>query len=153
MDIYFKIRIFGIEIKRKGSLVKRKSKFLIKNNQTDKEKVKRKNKKKFIKEINFNDMKEILKYIEIEKLDIKILIGVIFLFPTVLLVPMISMLLENIKKLPLKKFKNFKYEVMPAYDNLKLDIRMDSKIKIRIFDIIKIVFILIRIYREKVKNT
>ena len=49
--------------------------------------------------------------------------------------------LNNICEEIKSKDNNFKYEVMPAYDNLKLDIRMDSKIRIRIFDIIKIVFI------------
>lgn len=138
LSIYFKfdnfetyIRIKGrfINFERKGSLILRKKKYIlekrfnrfIKNKSIDKEK-----------------LMSILKYVEVDKLNINLLFGAILLLPTIFSAPVFSVLLEYIKIAPFKKLKQYNYNVMPIYDKPKLFFEIEAIVYIRIVDLIRI---------------
>ena len=130
-ESYFKIRILRKEIKRKGSLLVRKKKYVLKNVIT-----------KFIEKkiIKKEDLKLLLNCFEIEKLNINMIIGLIYLYPTILSIPLASTAFEYVKTLRFKEFKNYKYIVIPAYDKLCLQLEVDTVIRIRILDLLKYSF-------------
>lgn len=137
LSVYFKfdnfescIKIQGkfINIKRKGNLIKRNKKYIIENKRKKQEKN---------KDLDIKKLKLYLKHIEVENLNINLYSGVISLFPTIYSIPIFSTILEYIKTLPFKKLKNYKYEVIPIYDELKLAIEADGIVKIRLVDLLK----------------
>lgn len=127
LNMDLKLKIWFFEIKRKGALIKRKRKFAkTKSNKNQKSKIKLK------------DIKNMLQYIEIEKLSINAQIGLLFLFPTAFSVPVASIIIDSIKLLPLKKIKNFSYEILPQYDKFEFKANVNLIFKIRVIDILKI---------------
>lgn len=136
----FKLKICFIEINKKGGLTKRKKR-IVKNK---KKTFKSKNKK-----LKINEIKDILKYIEIDKLEIKTKIGLFLLFPTILIIPVVSTLIDSLKMLPLKKFKNFIYEVLPEYEKFEFQANVNLIFKIRIIDMLKIYIKYRKIYSKK----
>ena len=126
---YLKVKIGAKEFERNGTLVMRKKKYIVKKEIT-----------KIIekKVISKEDLILFFKSLEIEKLNINVLVGVILLFPTIFSVPILATLFEYIKTIPLKKLKNFNYCILPVYDNLKFFLEVDTVIKVRIFDLIKL---------------
>ncbi len=147
LNIYFDINTHFIKIKRKGNLVKKKRKHVIQNSSKKDSKI-----KDFTQNISFTELNSFLKYIEIEKLNIDIIIGLILLFPTIFAIPILSTFIDIIKFIPFKKLNNFNYSIMPKYEELQLNLEVQSVIKIRIFDIMKICFKLVKIYFKGKKN-
>lgn len=138
ISIYFKfdnfeskiiVKIFGKEIERNGSLVMRKKKYVVKN------KITRIFEKKIIKK---EDVFSFIKYVEIEKLNIKVSIGALFLFPTIFAVPILATFFESIRRVPFKKLGNYNYSILPIYDKFNLLFEVETIIKIRIIDFIKL---------------
>lgn len=128
-ESYFKVKIGFINFERKGTLVMRKKKYIIKKRFT-----------KFIKDktISKEDILLLFKYMEIEKLNINVLIGAILLFPTIFSVPFFATLLEYVRMIPFKRLDNFRYYILPVYDELKLFAEVDTIIKVRILDFVKL---------------
>ena len=60
------------------------------------------------------------------------------MFPTIFFIPLISILLEYIKVLPFKKINNFKYSVMPIYNEPRILVEIEANIKIKVWDIVKL---------------
>lgn len=139
-ESYIKVKGKFINFKRKGTLIKRKKKYIIEKKIT-----------KFIKnkDIDIKKIKPILKYIEVDKLNINVVSGAILLFPTIFSVSFFSTILEYIKILPFKKLKNYKYTVIPFYEELKFNLEIDMVIKVRILYLIKIV---IKLLRKNARN-
>ena len=77
-----------IKFKRKGTLVKRKKKYIVPKKITNFLKNKKLDKKTFA---------SFFKYIEVEKLNINLQLGTPFIFPSILSVPVLSTFLELIK--------------------------------------------------------
>ena len=125
-DTFIKIKCGFIEFKRKGSFVKRKRKYQAMINKTKKSKAK----------FHIKKPKDILKYIEINKLDINLALGTPFMFLTVFSVPVLATLFEGIKAMPFKKLENYSYFILPNYDEFKLFSEVHVVFKIRIFNVI-----------------
>lgn len=88
--------------------------------------------------ITFSKIKSVLRYIELYNFDTKIKIGLILMFPTLFSVPLLSMLIEQIRKQPFKRIKNFEYSILPVYNDLKLIVDTSFILKIRFLDVLKI---------------
>lgn len=126
---HIKIKTWFINFERKGKINSKKSKINKKLTKLIKKKIL--NKKKFLSN---------LKYLEIDKLNINILVDLILLMPTVFSVPIFSTILEYIKIIPFKKFNNYKYKITPLYNEKpKAFLEVDLDMKIRFFDLLKII--------------
>ena len=123
-----KVKIFRKEIERNGSLVMRKKKYVVKN------KITKIIEKKIIKK---EDAISLIKYIEIKKFNINVLIGALFLFPTVFSVPILATFFEYVRNVPFKKLEDYNYTILPIYDKLKLSFEVDAIVKVRIIDFIR----------------
>ncbi len=145
LDVFFRVKILWFSKKGKLVLTSHKNK-VVKTKK--KEKTKKKNTKSQMLQ---KESIKFLQYVEIEKLDIHTQIGLLLLFPTIFSVPIMATLLDSIKWVPFKKIKNFHYQVLPEYDKLTFHIAVDTVIKIRILDILKIAFQMM-ISRQKTKK-
>lgn len=138
-DSYFRLKILRKEIKYKGKFEIRKKKNNKKNKQT---RIITKN----FRKIDLNSIKKFLKYVEVDKLNINVLIGLFLIFPTVFSVPIVSFILDCIKLIQFKNLKEFKYEVMPKYDEIKLYVEIDTILKMRIIDVFVLLPKMISLY-------
>lgn len=105
---------------------------------------KKKNSAQKKKKISFKTIKYILRYIELDNFEAKIKIGLLFLFPTIFSIPIIAILIEQLRYLPFKKIRKFSYEVLPIYEEVKLIARLKFRFKIRILDIFRFSYSYIR---------
>lgn len=131
-DTFVKLKIGFIEIKRKGTLVKRKRKYQIKNS---KKKVK----------FNFANLKKMLKYIEVNKLNINLILGTPFLLFNVFAVPFMASILELVRMVQFKKLKSYSYTVLPNYNEFRLFSEVEAVLKIRAFHIVLLVIKSLRV--------
>lgn len=134
VHVHIKIHNFKVYIEIKGKFINIKKEETIRKDKTKKV------------DIELKNILKVLKNVEIEKLNIKVLFGAIFLLPTVFAVPIISSLLEYIKILPFKKLENYKYTVTPTYNEPKLIFELDLIMKIRVFDLVKYKVVSIKDY-------
>ena len=91
------------------------------------------------KKISANEIKQIMKNVELTSFDASLKVGLLFLFPTVFSIPILSTFLECLKKLPFKKIGYYKYVILPEYDKLMFDTNVNIVLKIRVFDLLKVV--------------
>ena len=127
-DAFFVIKVGYIKFTRKGTLVKRKKKYIEKNKFS-----------KFIKKKVFNKdkMLKLIKVIEIDNLNLNILVGSPFMFFTIFAVPILGTFFELVKTIPFKKIKRYYYNILPNYDEFKLRLEGEIIGKIRIIDLVK----------------
>lgn len=124
LDYYYCFNIFIYKIlilkidKKDVKIFGNKNKQKIKNNK------KRKNIKSF----------KIIKNIKFENLFINAKVGLIEIMPTVFAVPVISTLAANI--CAILKIKKFNYKIIPDFNKLTFQTKMDLQISFRIIDLL-----------------
>lgn len=125
MNAFLKLKVGPVEIKKNGRVVGKRKK---RNNLNGEKK----------KKISANEIKQIMKSVELTYFDANLKVGLLFLFPTVFLIPILSTLLECLKMLPFKKIGHYKYVILPEYDRLIFDTNINIVLKIRVFDVLKL---------------
>lgn len=125
MNTFVKLKIGAVEINRNGRVIGRRKK-------CNKSKSRK-------KKISANEIKQIMKNVELTSFDASLKVGLLFLFPTVFSIPILSTFLECLKKLPFKKIGYYKYVILPEYDKLMFDTNVNIVLKIRAFDLLKVV--------------
>lgn len=126
MNTFFKLKVGLVEIKKNGRVIGKRKK---RNNSNGKKK----------KKISANEIKQIMKNVELTSFDASLKVGLLFLFPTVFSIPILSTFLECLKKLPFKKIGYYKYVILPEYDKLMFDTNVNIVLKIKVFDLLKVV--------------
>lgn len=94
----------------------------------NKNKQKIKNNKKNIKFL------KIVRKINFEKMYINVKVGLIEIMPTIFVVPLLSTLISNI--CAFLKVKKFDYKIMPSFNELKLQTKMELELSFRIIDLL-----------------
>jgi hypothetical protein len=84
-----------------------------------------------------------------KKISIEISIGLIEIIPTVLSIPIISTILSFIMGYNYTDIKDLKYNIIPVYNKLCLDLNIHSIVKIKLAHII---YIILMIYMEGVRK-
>lgn len=125
-NVYVTAELHGIKLKIK-------IKFLWFNIERDK--VLKVNKGKIKKKKKYN-IPKILKNISYDKLSIIINVGAIGPFTTSLVVPIVSTAIPIIINKLDMQVKDLKYNVIPIYNDLRLDVSLDIKASIRLYKII-----------------
>lgn len=125
MNTFLKLKVGLVEIKKNGRVIGKRKK---RNNSNGKKK----------KKISANEIKQIMKSVELASFDANLKVGLLFLFPTVFSIPILSTFLEYLKMFPFKKIDNYKYVILPEYDKLIFDTNINIVLKIRVFDVLKL---------------
>ncbi len=93
------------------------------------------------KKKNSSNIKFILKYLNIEKLIIEFYSGLISIMPSVLSIPIISIIISSIYTfLNVNYDKNHYFKVKPIYNNLKISTKIHCIVSMKIAHIIYILF-------------
>ena len=125
MNAFLKLKVGPVEIKKNGRVVGKRKK---RNNLNGEKK----------KKISANEIKQIMKSVELTYFDANLKVGLLFLFPTVFSIPILSTLLLCLKMLPFKKIGHYKYVILPEYDRLIFDTNINIVLKMRVFDVLKL---------------
>lgn len=138
---FLKIKIDNKKIEKiKNSKIKN-TKLLSKINFLKKEIVKS-NKLEILKQLDFN----------LEQIDLKVIIGLIDIMPTILVIPILSTIVAMIIEKTTKRYKKekYKYSIIPNYNmNLMVKIKLNCIITIKIVHIIKVIYMMLKKGSEK----
>ncbi len=95
-----------------------------------------KNKQKIKNNKNKKNIKflKIIRKINFEKMYINAKVGLIEIMPTIFVVPLLSTLISNI--CAFLKVKKFDYKIMPSFNELKLQTKMELELSFRIIDLL-----------------
>lgn len=122
----YKIEIFVCKLKVKTISKNELNKIINKLN------LKRKIKKGSKMKVN-----KILKKIKVEELNVDLKIGLLYMFPTTLSIPIISTIIATILSIIKTEKHKIKYSVKPVYNNITLEARLNATIAFRIVDLIQ----------------
>lgn len=154
-NIEFKIKVFNREYNGKLKLKETKKEDDLKEKVISKKGI---NVSAAYKEVN-QKTKEIVKLakniigvLEIKKLDINVLTGLLFLTPTILSVSIISSLIPLIYHLPFKEKGPLTFKVLPIYNTLSLKVKITGEIAISLFNVLLIFILLVKKKMINFKN-
>ena len=88
--------------------------------------------------------KNIIEVLELKRINLNVLVGALFMIPTIFLTVFISSLIPNITNLPFKKKGKLSFLVLPIYDTLSCKIDITSEFKVTIYNLILILVLLKR---------
>lgn len=120
-DIFLNFKVLFIEIKKSKKLIPKKEKKSLES------------KEKRLK----IDLKKILKYSKMQKINMDISLGTPFLFVNTYLVPIISIILENIKLKYFKDIDKYSYKITPDYENFLFSFKGEFLLKTSLVKFIK----------------
>lgn len=122
----YKIEIFVCKLKVKTISKNELNKIINKLN------LKRKIKKGSKMKVN-----KILKKIKVEELNVDLKIGLLYMFPTTLSIPIISTVIATILSIIKTEKQKIRYSVKPVYNNITLEAKLNTTIAFQIVDLIQ----------------
>ena len=94
--------------------------------------------------ISLEIIKNIVEVLELKRINFNILVGALFMIPTVISTALISSLIPHIYHLPFKKKGKLSFVVLPAYDRLIFKASVKGEFKVTIYNLLLILILLRR---------